>query len=165
MVDNERELGKIQQQLDTAVENINILRNSINSLLNKLDLDSKETLKELAKIHESTNVHLSSLSIKLENNSKETVNEISKIYSSLNIHLGVTKEKRENCEKLFTFFQNKLNEHAIKIDDIDTNQQRLDVNIEASFKAVKIFVSIMSFIALLMSIGSMVVTFLKLIHN
>jgi len=165
MIDNERELGKIQQQLDTAVENITLLRDSITLLFNKLDSDSKDTIKEIAKIYESVNIHLHSLSNKIENNSKETVKEISKIYSSLNSHLNVTKEKRENCEKLFTLFENRLNEHEIKIDDIDTNQQRIDTNIDISFKAVKVFVSIISFIALLISIASMAITFFKLIHN
>jgi chromosome segregation ATPase len=165
MENNERELGKIQQQLDSTIENIAILRNNITTLFNKLDSDSKDTIKEIAKIYESINIHLNQLSSKIENNSKETVQEISKIYTSLNAHLNSTKEKRENCERIFNSFETRLNKQEIKIDDIDTNQQRLDTNIDVSLKAVKVFVSIISFIALLISIASMVITFLKLIHN
>lgn len=163
MNEYERELGKIQQQLDTAVENVSILRKSIDTLFIKLETDSKDTIREVSRIYESVNTHLGQLSAKIDNNSKATLQEINKIYTSLSTHLATTKDKRENCDKIFSKFSSEIAKLEIKLEDVDTNQQKLETSIIASLRTVKIMASIIGFIALLMSIASMVLTFLKTI--
>jgi len=53
----DRELGQIQQKLESTSENIGTMRNDLGRLFQTIDKESKDHLREIARIGEKVNIH------------------------------------------------------------------------------------------------------------
>lgn len=130
MGDNERELGEIQQNLDNTIKNIDILRSDIAQLFSKIEIDSKNSMKEIASLFEQ-----------------------------VNIHVTTTKEKRDQCNANFDTLYNKYREIEKGYNQFKLEYTVFETEIKTRIDGIKTFVGVIGFIATLISIVSMIIGF------
>jgi len=130
MGDNDRELGQIQQNLDNTIKNIDILRVDIAQLFSKIEIDSKSNMREIAAL-----------------------------YEEVNVHINTTKEKREQCNDNFDSLYSKFAELEKDFNQFKLNYIVFETEIKTRIDGIRTFASLIAFIATIISIVSMVISF------